>query len=181
LWEVYSRMKNLGGGPGAEIIGLWVTEFNANHLRFHPQYNAAGWQHIENLMREKGFINLDDFLRAMNRDTQLTLEFAERILESPGTKAYNAWVSKAGISAAAKGLGAAVGKVAKASGTALPVLGIVAAGVGTIALGDAIIDYGRSKDDWAMNLMNAAVVTGTFQNLIGNYYAAMPLLNMLLN
>jgi len=182
LTEIYQRMEALGGGPGSEIIKLWTVDFNANHLRNHPQYNAAVWEHVEDLMRLKGFTDLNKFFSAMNNDVNLTLEFAGRILESPGTGAYNSLVAKAGISAASEALGRSVARVAKIGVKAIPVLAVL--GVASQA-GDfehQIIDYGRSKvnEDWGMNLLDAAVVTGTFRNMTGNYYVGMALLDSLL-
>jgi len=177
-------MKALGGGAGAEIIGLWTVDFNKNHSKAHPHYNNAVWQKIEQLMAAKGYgDDLNRFLRDMNKDVNLALEFAGSVLESPGTKAYNAWVSKARISAAAKGLGSAVGKAAKLGAKGLPVLAVLGVASHAGELERGIIDYGRSKmsGDDAMNLLDAAVVMATFHNMTRNYYASYALLDQLLD
>jgi hypothetical protein len=182
LTEVYKRMLALGGGPGAEIIKLWTLPFNNNHKWKHHLYSETVWHQVEQLMAEKGFTDLNAFFRAMNKDVSLTLEFAGRVLENPATRAYNSLVSRAGISAAAEGLGRAVGRVAKVGVKAFPVLAALGVTSQARDFEREILDYGRSEavGDWGMNLLDAAIVTSRFQNMTGNYYASLYLLDSLL-
>ena len=118
-----------------------------------------------------------------NKSSTGALEFGHTVIESHGTSAYNSWVAKAGISAAKSGLGEAVGKVAKLGAKALPVLAALGVVSQAGELERGIIDYGRSKlsGDDAMNVLDAADVTATFQNMTGDYYSSYALLDQLLD
>jgi RHS repeat-associated protein len=189
LTEIYRRMERLGGGPGAEIIKYWTIDFNPNHLAKakHNLYNGVAWSVIEEMMAEKGFgSNLDAFLKAMNNDVQLTLDYAGRICNSPGMRAYNGWVARGGISTVAAGLGASVGRMAKAGAKALPavgvLLGVMAVNAGAADFTQGMIDRGRhivqGETTWAeFDSLQMAV---GYQTMTGNYYGTQFLLGQIL-
>jgi hypothetical protein len=123
----------------------------------------------------------------MNRDVDLTLDYAGRICNSPGMRAYNGWVARGGISTVAAGLGASVGRIAKAGAKALPVVGMLL-GAATVAaeaeqFNRGIMDYGKhlvaGEDVWAD--FDAVTIAISFQSMTGNYYSTDFLLGELLD